>query len=281
MNVSTKSEYGLRALIYLADNRQDRAIPAREIAEKWKVPIKYLEQILKALKEAGMIEGQVAIALNKQVAFNIYSTFRFGRNITHLVDRRLGVGFTFKAGKYLTLAPNYLNIVTRPFEGRRGNENRLTFAGTLRFPLGKKYTLSDRNQVERRLRSTGNSTRYRNRIQLEHPVKFGKTPLTLFASEEVFYDWSVNDWVRNRFAVGVSHKFNAHFTGDLILHATERRARPSGRHSHHRCDIQDTPVVRPALLDLVKSSEKECPARRTTPYPRRALLLRWPEPVLL
>jgi Rrf2 family protein len=62
MNVSTKSEYGLRALIYLASCREDRSIPAREIAEQWKVPIKYLEQILKTLKEAGIIEGQVGVA---------------------------------------------------------------------------------------------------------------------------------------------------------------------------------------------------------------------------
>lgn len=62
MNVSTKSEYGLRALIYLAGSRDGRVIPAREIAEKWKVPIKYLEQILKTLKEAGLVEGQVGVA---------------------------------------------------------------------------------------------------------------------------------------------------------------------------------------------------------------------------
>jgi Rrf2 family protein len=62
MNVSTKSEYGLRALIYLAGSRDGRSIPAREIAERWKVPIKYLEQILKTLKEAGLIEGQVGVA---------------------------------------------------------------------------------------------------------------------------------------------------------------------------------------------------------------------------
>jgi DNA-binding IscR family transcriptional regulator len=46
MNVSTKSEYGLRALIYLATYAEREAIPAREIAEKWSVPVKYLEQIL-------------------------------------------------------------------------------------------------------------------------------------------------------------------------------------------------------------------------------------------
>lgn len=61
MNVSTKSEYGLRALIYLASQRERDAIPAREIAEKWNVPVKYLEQILKTLKEAGLVISQVGL----------------------------------------------------------------------------------------------------------------------------------------------------------------------------------------------------------------------------
>jgi Rrf2 family transcriptional regulator, cysteine metabolism repressor len=61
MNVSTKSEYGLRALIYLASNSRSEAIPAREIAEQWHVPIKYLEQILKTLKSAGIIESQLGL----------------------------------------------------------------------------------------------------------------------------------------------------------------------------------------------------------------------------
>jgi Rrf2 family protein len=61
MNISTKSEYGLRALIYLASHRRNEAIPAREIADQWHVPIKYLEQILKTLKDSGIIESQVGI----------------------------------------------------------------------------------------------------------------------------------------------------------------------------------------------------------------------------
>lgn len=61
MNVSTKSEYGLRALIYLAGQGAGRVVPAREVAERWNVPIKYLEQILKTLKEAGLVEGQVGV----------------------------------------------------------------------------------------------------------------------------------------------------------------------------------------------------------------------------
>jgi Rrf2 family protein len=61
MNISTKSEYGLRALIYLASHHRVEAIPAREIADQWHVPIKYLEQILKTLKDSGIIESQVGI----------------------------------------------------------------------------------------------------------------------------------------------------------------------------------------------------------------------------
>lgn len=61
MNVSTKSEYGLRALIYLASNDDRAAVPAREIAEVWNVPVKYLEQILKLLKDGGFVESQLGV----------------------------------------------------------------------------------------------------------------------------------------------------------------------------------------------------------------------------
>src|SRR5215475_5638864 len=62
MNVSTKSEYGLRALIHLAGAGRREAIPAREIAERGDVPVKYLEQILKTLKESGLVTSQMGIA---------------------------------------------------------------------------------------------------------------------------------------------------------------------------------------------------------------------------
>jgi Rrf2 family protein len=62
MSVSTKSEYGLRALIYLASHGDRGLIPAREIAEYWHVPIKYLEQILKILKESGFVESHIGVS---------------------------------------------------------------------------------------------------------------------------------------------------------------------------------------------------------------------------
>ena len=173
---------------------------------------------------------QVAVEVTKHVDVNFYGTFRVGRDITHLVDRRTGVGFTFKVGKYVQLAPYHLNIVMRPSEGRKVNENRLILPITVRLPLGK-FVISDRNQFERRLRFPVNSTRYRNRLQIEHPIKIEKTSLQLFVSEEVFYDWSFDAWVRNRFAVGVSRKFNKYFTGDVYyMRQNDGRSRPGDLH---------------------------------------------------
>lgn len=103
----------------------------------------------------------------------------------------------------------------QPFRGRKIWENRLTVPVTLRFTAGK-FRLSDRNQIERRLRNSGaRSTRYRNRFQVEHPVGSSKLGLSLFVADEVFYDWSINRWVRNRFTVGGSKVFNKHFTQEF------------------------------------------------------------------
>ena len=180
---------------------------------------------------------QVAVALSKEVDFNLFSTFRFGRDVTHLVDRRTGVGFTFRTGKYfhqtpdfLTLAAWYLNVATRPAEGRKGNENRLHLAAAVRFPIGK-VALSDRNLFERRLRFPLNSTRYRNRFQIDYPASLKDGQFGVFMSDEVFYDWSVDDFVRNRFVAGVTRRFNKYFTGDVYyMRQNDSRSRPGDLH---------------------------------------------------
>jgi hypothetical protein len=180
---------------------------------------------------------QVAVALGEKVDFNLFGTLRFGRDVTHLVDRRVGVGFTFRVGEYLkqpadflSLAAWHLNLITRPGEGRKGNEHRLNLAATLRFPAGK-LGLSDRNLFERRVRSPLSSTRYRNRFQLDYPAKLKDGQFGVFASDEVFYDWSVDEWVRNRFAAGLTRRFNRHFTADVYyMRQNDARSRPGDLH---------------------------------------------------
>jgi hypothetical protein len=103
----------------------------------------------------------------------------------------------------------------QPFPQRRIWENRLTFPVTLRFNVGE-FRLSNRNQFERRLRNSGlKSTRYRNRFQIEHPIGPREWNLSWGVANEVFYDWSVDRWVRNRFTIGATKVFNKHYTQDF------------------------------------------------------------------
>ena len=170
---------------------------------------------------------QLSVPVSKHFDFLLLGTLRVGRNITHPVDERIGSGLAFRVGKYLTFTPSYLHITTQPIKLVSVYENRLSFAGTFRLPW-KQFTLSDRNLFERRLRHPGgDSTRYRNRLHFEHPLKIGATKVNFFASDEVFYDWSFAAWVRNRFAVGVGKTFNQHFTQEVYyLRQNDGRSRP-------------------------------------------------------
>jgi Rrf2 family protein len=87
MNVSTKSEYGLRALIHLAGASGREAIPAREIAERWNVPVKYLEQILKTLKESGLVTSQMGAVGGYRLARP--ATLITAGEVIRLLDGRL------------------------------------------------------------------------------------------------------------------------------------------------------------------------------------------------
>jgi Rrf2 family transcriptional regulator, cysteine metabolism repressor len=58
LKVSQKLEYAMRAMIELA-RRTDEGVlvPAREIAERQQVPLRFLEQQLGALNKAGLVES--------------------------------------------------------------------------------------------------------------------------------------------------------------------------------------------------------------------------------
>ncbi|HON10606.1 MAG TPA: Rrf2 family transcriptional regulator [Chitinispirillaceae bacterium] len=55
--LSTKSHYGLCAILEIAGNYSSRLTQAREIVEKYKIPQPYLEQLLNRLSKAGIIKS--------------------------------------------------------------------------------------------------------------------------------------------------------------------------------------------------------------------------------
>jgi len=139
---------------------------------------------------------QFTIPLNKKTEFVIIGTLRLGDNLTKPVDERWGFRFNYALTKYVSLQTLYFHREARPPNGRHEREERGTVGANLRVPLGK-FTFNTRNWFERRWREPQvDSWRYRNRLQLEHPFKIGKTKFVWVVSDEFFYDWSVNAWVR-------------------------------------------------------------------------------------
>lgn len=58
MNLSKRSEYGLRALFDLASQPVGHPIPLRDLAQRNQLPAKFLEQIFASLRNAGIVHSQ-------------------------------------------------------------------------------------------------------------------------------------------------------------------------------------------------------------------------------
>ena len=57
VKLSTKTRYGTRILIELAQHRDEGAIQVTKIAASQKIPVKYLEQLLRKLKLSGFVKS--------------------------------------------------------------------------------------------------------------------------------------------------------------------------------------------------------------------------------
>jgi len=55
MKLSTKSRYGLRMLVDLYKNKEDKPITLAAIADRQDVSVNYLEQVASELKRAGLV----------------------------------------------------------------------------------------------------------------------------------------------------------------------------------------------------------------------------------
>ena len=169
----------------------------------------------------------LTMPIHKRVDFGFTLTTRTNSHLSDVLDERWGAGWIIKVNKYLTFTPSYFHRQARQPRLIKEHEERLTLGATLRFPV-RKFTVIERNGFERRWREPQRDAwRYRVRGQIEHPFTVKKFNLTGYVSDEIFYDWSVHRWVRNRFAVGGYHAFNKHFTLDLyIMRQNDGLSRP-------------------------------------------------------
>ena len=171
-------------------------------------------------------EVQLSVPLAQKIDFVLIGVTRFGRNVSRPVNERIGGGVSFKLGKYVTFLPFYLHVASQPTKSSHSTEERITLEATIKFPVGR-FTIGDRNRLEFHLHDPRpNFTQYRNRVQVEHPVKLGKAKFAGFVADEVFYDSIARAWIRNRLYLGMSRQVNQHFTLDLYY------VRQNDSHSH-------------------------------------------------
>ncbi len=171
---------------------------------------------------------QLTVPINKKVDVVINGALRIGRGMSRPVNGRGGVGIAFKLHPRFTFTPGYLYVAHHPSRGRNNDDHRLLLNGTIRFPVGR-FTISDRNLYEYLFRhSLPNSSRYRNRLQVERAVSIGDDlSFNVFVANEVWYDIGQKGWTRNRFSTGVSRRLNRHLVGEVYyLRQSDGRARP-------------------------------------------------------
>ncbi len=68
MRISSRCEYGLRAMVYLAGHDSGRPVPLPEIAAGENIPAPFLERILAKLREAGLVKATRGVSGGYQLA---------------------------------------------------------------------------------------------------------------------------------------------------------------------------------------------------------------------
>ena len=158
---------------------------------------------------------QLTVPMTKEFDFYLAGTFRFGKNVTRLNDRRIAVGFIYKPNKSLSFQPFYSNIEARNANGRFRTEHRLNLRVGYRFPF-KKFGLSHRSWFEYRLRRPLNSFRYRPSLTFEKDIPKIIPKSKLFITEEIFYDSLLKKFSRNRFSVGINRTLTKQLSLDVF-----------------------------------------------------------------
>lgn len=143
-------------------------------------------------------------------------TIRVGRSSLSLLDNRAGATLDYRLSRHFSIFAASLYRRDEFFENIRRYETRLDLGATIS-ATRRNFTFRDRNMFEHRFRNSRSDLNlYRNRIQINYPLKRGKKELfTPFVSEEAYYDLGSKTFIINEFFAGVSRKLSAQITIDI------------------------------------------------------------------
>jgi hypothetical protein len=102
---------------------------------------------------------------------------------------------------------------------------------TARVPIGKGFTLVERQRNEYRNINHREAFRYRNRLQVERPFSIGERKLTAYVAGEALFDSRFHQWNRFIYFIGNRTPVNKHLTFDTFyMRMLDTQARPGFLH---------------------------------------------------
>ena len=163
-------------------------------------------------------DTQFIVPLTKAKDWNFAFTIvgRFGNNLHTTVDARIGGIITKKVNNHVTLGGGFFYRYSNPTFVRMRNESRFVGFVTFTVPLGHKFTLVLRPQVQYENRySRPNAVVTESKITVKRLVTIARKEFEPFVSFEPIYDFTQKIFLAFREQIGVSHKFNKTVSADI------------------------------------------------------------------
>lgn len=159
-----------------------------------------------------------------KVTATFSGTLRIGRSNLDFLDNRAGATLDFRANKYVSLSTAILYRKDELVKNTRRYETRFGVGATFS-KTWRNFTVRDRNMFERRVRSGRSDLNlYRQRIQLNYPIKFNEKELFApFISEEGYYDLGSKTWIQNEFYAGITRRLNQKTSIDIAYIRSDSR----------------------------------------------------------
>jgi Protein of unknown function (DUF2490) len=160
-------------------------------------------------------ELKITAKWTDQVDLIIAGALRFEDNFSVLNRRSLQLGLNLRPMPWLTVTPNYQYIAHDPADDVRTHEHRPGLLTAVRIPIERaEVTLS--TGIEYRIRENKeNSWRLRPKLKVKYSLGPDRWTLGAYVAEEPFYDSSANEFVRNRFFVGIEKRLAMNWNADL------------------------------------------------------------------
>ncbi len=124
------------------------------------------------------------------------------------------LGFDLRPVTWLTFSPSYQYIVNEPADADK-YEHRAALVAALGVPIGSAQATFSTGFEYRIRESREDSWRLRPKLKLKHALGPKDWKLDVYLADELFYDSTEEDFVRNRFFAGLEKKLGDDWSADV------------------------------------------------------------------